>query len=115
MVLEGVGPVPLTVVPTENVNGVLLAMPVTEKSRSPTTKITSPAEGMVYVVAAAPVRSRNPEATTPVIGGIDELLVKMETLAPSPGLIVSLYGEGPSWFARGRGLGPRGTCPGRSG
>ena len=38
-----------------------------------------------------------------------------ETLAASPGLSVSLRGEGPSWFARGRGLGPLETCPGRSG
>jgi hypothetical protein len=39
---------------------------------------------------------------------------EVETLAPPPGLSVSWCGGGPSWFARGRDLGPRETYPARS-
>src|SRR5262249_43383766 len=88
MVLEGVGPVPLTVTPTENSSGALLMVPLTEKLRSPTTKISSLAEGMVYEVAAAPVGSRNPAPTIPVSGGIDELLLKMPVRGSTPGPVV---------------------------
>jgi hypothetical protein len=42
-------------------------------------------------------------------------LLNIETLAPPPGLSASLCDGGSSSFARAKGLGPRETCPARSG